>query len=70
MKTILLTDRLNEYYTAYEKCLFLLRINKINKHSNLTKSPISRIIERRRTFMNNMKFSNLEFIGVNLCTKV
>lgn len=36
-------------------------IRFFNKHSNLTKSPLPKNIEKGRAFMNNMKFSNLEF---------
>lgn len=39
-------------------------INFFNKHSNLTKSPLPKNIEKGRKFMNNMKFSNLEFCKV------
>jgi hypothetical protein len=35
-----------------------------NKHSNLTKSPLPKNIQKGRAFMNNMKFSNLEFCKV------
>ncbi|GES75413.1 hypothetical protein GLOIN_2v1783703 [Rhizophagus clarus] len=43
-------------------------IRFFNKHSNLTESPLPKNIEQRRAFMNNMKFSNLEFSKV-LITK-
>lgn len=43
-------------------------IRFFNKHSNLTESPLPKNIEQGRTFMNNMKFSNLEFSKV-LITK-
>lgn len=36
-------------------------IRFFNKHSNLTKSPLPKNIEKGRAFMNNMKFSTLEF---------
>ena len=36
-------------------------IRFFNKHSNLAKSPLPKNIEKGRAFMNNMKFSNLEF---------
>ena len=36
-------------------------IRFFNKHSTLTKSPLPRNIEKGRAFMNNMKFSDLEF---------
>ncbi len=39
-------------------------IHFFNKHSNLTKSPLPKSIEKGRVFMNNMKFSNLEFCKV------
>ena len=39
-------------------------IRFFNKHSNLTKSPLPKNIEKGREFMNNMKFSNLEFCKV------
>ena len=35
-----------------------------NKHSNLAKSPLPKNIEKGRKFMDNMKFSNLEFCKV------
>lgn len=35
-------------------------IRFFNKHSNLTKSPLPKNIEKGRAFMNNMKFSNLD----------
>jgi hypothetical protein len=43
-------------------------IRFFNKHSNLTESPLPKNIEQGRAFMNNMKFSNLEFNKV-LITK-
>ncbi|GES96978.1 hypothetical protein GLOIN_2v1783703 [Rhizophagus clarus] len=43
-------------------------IRFFNKHSNLTESPLPKNIEQGRAFMNNMKFSNLEFSKV-LITK-
>ncbi|GES94693.1 hypothetical protein GLOIN_2v1783703 [Rhizophagus clarus] len=43
-------------------------IHFFNKHSNLTESPLPKNIEQGRAFMNNMKFSNLEFSKV-LITK-
>ncbi|GBC07716.1 hypothetical protein RclHR1_07650003 [Rhizophagus clarus] len=59
---------------AYYKDLMLLVTNHklnnkaaneiicfFNKHSNLTESLLSKNIEQERTFMNNMKFSNLKF---------
>ena len=36
-------------------------IRFFNKHSNLTKSLLPKNIEKGQEFMNNMKFSNLEF---------
>jgi hypothetical protein len=36
-------------------------IRFFTKHSNLTESPLPKNIEQGRAFMNNMKFSNLEF---------
>ena len=39
-------------------------IHFFNKHSNLTKSPLPKNIEKGRRFMNNMEFSNLEFCKV------
>ena len=36
-------------------------IKFFNKHSALSKSPLPKNIEKGRTFMNNMKFSNLTF---------
>jgi hypothetical protein len=36
-------------------------IRFFNKYSNLTTSPLPKNIERGRAFMNNMKFSHLEF---------
>jgi hypothetical protein len=39
-------------------------IHFFNKHSNLTTSPLPKNIEKGRAFMNNMKFSNLEFSKV------
>jgi len=39
-------------------------IRFFNKHSNLTKSPLPKNIEKGRAFMNNMKFSNLDFCKV------
>lgn len=39
-------------------------IRFFNKHSNLAKSPLPKNIEKGRAFMNNMKFSNLEFCKV------
>jgi hypothetical protein len=43
-------------------------IRFFNKHSNLAESPLPKNIEQGRAFMNNMKFSNLEFSKV-LITK-
>ncbi|GES84748.1 hypothetical protein GLOIN_2v1783703 [Rhizophagus clarus] len=43
-------------------------IHFFNKHSNLIESPLPKNIEQERAFMNNMKFSNLEFSKV-LITK-
>ncbi|GET03760.1 hypothetical protein GLOIN_2v1783703 [Rhizophagus clarus] len=43
-------------------------IRFFNKHSNLIESPLPKNIEQERAFMNNMKFSNLEFSKV-LITK-
>ncbi|GET60979.1 hypothetical protein GLOIN_2v1783703 [Rhizophagus irregularis DAOM 181602=DAOM 197198] len=43
-------------------------IRFFNKHSNLTESPLPKNIEQGLAFMNNMKFSNLEFSKV-LITK-
>ncbi|GBC29865.2 hypothetical protein GLOIN_2v1785873 [Rhizophagus irregularis DAOM 181602=DAOM 197198] len=43
-------------------------IRFFNKHSNLTESPLPKNIEQGQVFMNNMKFSNLEFSKV-LITK-
>ncbi|GES94609.1 hypothetical protein GLOIN_2v1783703 [Rhizophagus clarus] len=43
-------------------------IRFFNKHSNLTESPLPKNIKQGRAFMNNMKFSNLEFSKV-LITK-
>ncbi|GES94545.1 hypothetical protein GLOIN_2v1785873 [Rhizophagus clarus] len=43
-------------------------IRFFNKHSNLTESSLPKNIEQGRAFMNNMKFSNLEFSKV-LITK-
>ncbi|GES83525.1 hypothetical protein GLOIN_2v1783703 [Rhizophagus clarus] len=43
-------------------------IHFFNKHSNFTESPLPKNIEQGRAFMNNMKFSNLEFSKV-LITK-
>src|SRR6266542_3209754 len=39
-------------------------IHFFNKHSNLTKSPLPKNIEKGRAFMDNMKFSNLDFCKV------
>lgn len=39
-------------------------IRFFNKYSNLTKSPLPKNIEQGRAFMNNMKFSNLEFCKI------
>src|SRR5581483_7873401 len=39
-------------------------IRFFNKHSNLTKSPLPKNIEKGRALMDNMKFSNLEFCKV------
>ena len=39
-------------------------IRFFNKHSNLTKSPLPKNIEKERAFMDNMKFSNLDFCKV------
>jgi hypothetical protein len=39
-------------------------IRFFNKYSNLTKSPLPKNIEKGREFMNNMRFSNLEFCKV------
>jgi hypothetical protein len=36
-------------------------IRFFNKHSNLTKSPLPKNIKQGREFMNNMKFSTLEY---------
>ena len=36
-------------------------IRFFNKHLNLSKSPLPKNIESGRMFMNNMKYSNLEF---------
>lgn len=41
-------------------------IRFFNKHSNLTKSPLPKNIEKGRAFMNNMNFSNLEFCKVHI----
>ncbi|GET00176.1 hypothetical protein GLOIN_2v1783703 [Rhizophagus clarus] len=43
-------------------------IRFFNKHSNLTESPLPKNIEQGRAFMNNMKFSNLEFMHQNILT--
>ncbi|GES80678.1 hypothetical protein GLOIN_2v1783703 [Rhizophagus clarus] len=43
-------------------------IRFFNKHSNLTESSLPKNIEQGRAFMNNMKFSNLEFSKI-LITK-
>src|SRR6185437_11011572 len=39
-------------------------IRFFNKHSTLTKSPLPKNIEKGRAFIDNMKFSNLEFCKV------
>jgi hypothetical protein len=39
-------------------------IRFFNKHSNLTKSPLPKNIEKGRKFMDNMTLSNLEFCKV------
>src|SRR5581483_3916506 len=39
-------------------------IRFFNKHSNLTKLPLPKNIEKERVFMNNIKFSNLDFCKV------
>src|SRR6266542_2703671 len=39
-------------------------IRFFNKYLNLTKSPLPKNIERGRAFMDNMKFSNLDFCKV------
>jgi hypothetical protein len=39
-------------------------IRFFNKYSTLTKSPLPKNIEKGRAFMNNMKFSDLEFCKV------
>src|SRR6266542_1566332 len=39
-------------------------IRFFNKHSNLTKSPLPKNIKKGRAFMDNMKFSNLDFCKV------
>ena len=39
-------------------------IRFFNKHSTLTKSPLPKNIEKGQAFMDNMKFSNLEFCKV------
>src|SRR6266498_48521 len=41
-------------------------IRFFNKHSNLTKSPLPKNIEKGRAFMDNMKFSNLDFCKVHI----
>src|SRR5881394_4210572 len=43
-------------------------IQFFNKHSNLTKSPLPKNIEKGREFMNNMKISSLEFDKVFMTT--
>ena len=43
-------------------------IQFFNKHSNLTKSPLPKKIEKGREFMNNMKISSLEFDKVFMTT--
>src|SRR5436305_6873944 len=62
---------------AYKDLMLLVTKYKINnkggneiirKHSNLTESPLPKNIEQGQIFMNNMKFSNLEFSKV-LITK-
>jgi len=61
---------------AYKDLMLLVTIHKLNnragndiirffnKYSNLTKSPLPKNIEKGRAFMDNMKFSNLEFCKV------
>ena len=61
---------------AYKDLMLLITKHKLNnkagndiicffnKHSNLTKSPLPKNIQKRQAFMNNMKFSNLEFCKV------
>ena len=61
---------------AYKDLMLLITKHKLNnkagndiicffnKHSNLTKSPLPKNIQKGRAFMNNMKFSNLEFCKV------
>ena len=39
-------------------------IRFFNKYSNLIKSPLPKNIEKRRAFINNMKFSNLDFCKI------
>ena len=39
-------------------------IRFFNKYLNLTKSPLPKNIEKGRAFMDNMKFSNLDFCKV------
>ena len=39
-------------------------IRFFNKHLNLTKSPLPKNIEKGRAFIDNMKFSNLDFCKV------
>ena len=39
-------------------------IHFFNKYSNLTESPLPKNIEKGREFMNNMKFSNLDYCKV------
>jgi hypothetical protein len=43
-------------------------INFFNKHSTLSKSPLSKNIEKGRVFMNKMKFPNLTFKRILITT--
>src|SRR6266480_3388838 len=68
------TEALTEFPNdAYKDLMVLITKHKLNnkagngiiqffnKHSALSKSPLPKIIEKGRTFMNKMKFSNLSF---------
>src|SRR3970040_861715 len=65
---------------AYKNLMLLVTKNKLNnkagnkiirffnKHSNLSKSPLPKNIEKGRTFMNKMKFPNLEFSKISIAS--
>ena len=71
------TEFLNE---AYKDLMLLVTKHKLNnkagneiirffnKHSNLSKSSLPKNIEKGRTFMNKMKFPNLEFSKISIAS--